>query len=71
MKVSAWDAWLERFELSLYDAAESVKRKRIARSPICTGCRHRPRTYASPPCRECEPTGTMFEAGEEGDDDER
>jgi hypothetical protein len=71
MKVSAFDTWLDKFEKSLYDAAENVRRKRIERSPICTGCRHRRRTYAYPRCSECEPTGTMFEAGEEGYDDER
>lgn len=70
MKVSDYDAWLEKFELSLFEASERVRKTRAESSPICTGCRHRLRTYAYPRCKACEPTGTMFEAGEEGDSDE-
>jgi hypothetical protein len=70
MKMEEWDEWLDGFEKALYDAASRVRKARVESSPICTGCKHKLRTYASPRCKVCEPTGTMFEAGEEGDGDE-
>jgi hypothetical protein len=70
MKMEDYDNWLESFELSLFEASERVRKARVEKSPICSGCRYRLQTYASPRCKVCKPTGTMFEAGEEGDDDE-
>jgi hypothetical protein len=65
MKVSDFDAWLDEFEMTLNEAAANVRKIRIEKSPICTGCYHNFRTYASPPCNECEPTGTKYQASED------
>jgi hypothetical protein len=64
-KVSAFDAWLEKHERALFKAAENLQASRGARSATCSGCRHKERTYASPPCSDCAITGTEFQPEDE------
>lgn len=66
-KVSEFDAWLEAHELALFKAAENLKASRGGRSAVCTSCRHKERTYASPPCEDCEITGTEYQPEDENE----
>ena len=62
MKVIDFDAWLATHEKALYRASMEMKAARGASSVLCKHCRHSFRTYASPPCSECDVIGSKFEA---------